>query len=230
MITTQRSKRLDGELYDNQDPNLLKEHLHVQILLHKYNHTLPHKAKTRKKLLQKILGHAPSDIVMEQPFYCDFGYNIFIGEHFYSNYNLTILDCNKVTIGDRCLIGPGVSIITVNHPLHRAARASHLEYAKPIVIGDDVWIGCGAIINPLQFSGSWNPRQSDTETGVNNLKKFSVSSSVNSFCFLCPFPNKLCFCPSISIPVMSEQLPQLQFHCFIFLGYLSVFIQIISKI
>ena len=148
MITTQRSKRLDGELYDNQDPNLLKEHLNVQILLHKYNHTLPHKAKTRKKLLQKILGHAPSDIVMEQPFYCDFGYNIFIGEHFYSNYNLTILDCNKVTIGDRCLIGPGVSIITVNHPLHRASRASHLEYAKPIVIGDDVWIGCGAIINP----------------------------------------------------------------------------------
>ena len=82
MITTPESKRLDGELYDNQDPNLLKEHLHVQMLLHKYNHTLPHKAKTRKKLLQKILGHAPSDIVMEQPFYCDFGYNIFIGEHF----------------------------------------------------------------------------------------------------------------------------------------------------
>jgi len=148
MKNIQKSKRLGGQLYDNQDPILLREHVYVQTLLHKYNALSPHREKARKRFLKKILGHTPGDIVMEQPFYCDFGYNIFIGEHFYSNYNLTILDCNRVTIGRNCLIGPNVSIITVNHPLDRSDRVNHLEYAKPVVIGDDVWIGCGAVINP----------------------------------------------------------------------------------
>ena len=74
--------------------------------------------------------------------------SIHIGSHFYSNYNLTILDCNKVTIGHHCLIGPNVSIITVNHPQDRKLRSRDLEYATPVTIGNDVWIGCGAIINP----------------------------------------------------------------------------------
>lgn len=148
MMNAEKSKRFDGELYYNQDPLLLREHLHVQTLLYTYNNLPPRKEKARRRLLKKILGHTPQDIVIEQPFYCDFGSNIFIGEHFYSNYNLTILDCNRVTIGDNCLIGPGVSIITVNHPLDRTKRVNHLEYAKPIRIGNDVWIGCGVIINP----------------------------------------------------------------------------------
>lgn len=147
-MNAEKSKRFNGELYYNQDPLLLREHLHVQTLLHTYNNLPPQKEKARRRLLKKILGHTPHDIVIEQPFYCDFGSNIFIGEHFYSNYNLTILDCNRVTIGDNCLIGPNVSIITVNHPLDRTQRVNHLEYAKPIRIGNDVWIGCGVIINP----------------------------------------------------------------------------------
>lgn len=148
MNNTEKSKRFGCEFYNNQDPLLLEEHLHVQALLHKYNHLKPSKAKKRRKILKKILGQPSKDMVIEQPFWCDFGYNIYLGEHFYSNYNLTILDCNKVIIGDNCLIGPNVSIITVNHPLDRKSRINHFEYARPIVIGNDVWIGCGAIINP----------------------------------------------------------------------------------
>ena len=148
MINTEKSKRLDGQFYYNQDPLLLEEHLNVQMLLHQYNHLPPNKRKKRRKLLKQILNHPPKDACIEQPFHCDFGYNIPIGSHFYSNYNLTILDCNKVTIGHHCLIGPNVSIITVNHPQDRKLRSRDLEYATPVTIGNDVWIGCGAIINP----------------------------------------------------------------------------------
>ena len=146
MINAEKSKRLDGQLYYNQDPLLLEEHLNVQMLLHQYNHLSPDKRKKRRKLLKQILDHPPKDACIEQPFHCDFGYNIRIGSHFYSNYNLTILDCNTVTIGHHCLIGPNVSIITVNHPQDRKLRSRSLEYAKPVSIGNDVWIGYEAVI------------------------------------------------------------------------------------
>lgn len=148
MNNAEKSKRLDGQLYNNQDRLLLQEHLKIQTHLHKYNRLSPSKEKKRRKLLKKIFTSLPKNICIEQPFYCDFGYNIQIGEHFYSNYNLTILDCNRVIIGSNCLIGPNVSIITVNHPQDRIKRINHLEYAKPVIIGNDVWIGCGVIINP----------------------------------------------------------------------------------
>lgn len=148
MENTQKSKRLACELYNNQDPLLLREHLKVQTLLYKYNLLPPAKTAKRFRLLSKMLGAVPKDACIEQPFHCDFGYNIYVGRHFYSNYNLTILDCNKVTIGNNCFIGPNVSILTVNHPQDRDTRIQNLEYAKPISIGDDVWIGGGVIINP----------------------------------------------------------------------------------
>lgn len=148
MNSNEKSKRLYFKLYNNQDPQLMQEHAHVQYMLHKYNHIKPSKTKKRRKILEKILGKTPDCMTIEQPFWCDFGYNIYLGNHFYSNYNLTILDCNKVIIGDNCLIGPNVSIITVNHPHNRTDRINHLEYAIPIIIGNDVWIGCGTIINP----------------------------------------------------------------------------------
>ena len=144
----EKTKRLEGLMYNNKDPQLLKAHLNLQKKLYQYNHLAPHKEKKRIKLLKKILGYFGPDICIEQPFLCDFGCNIFIGNHFYSNYNLTILDCNRVTIGDNCYIGPNVSIITVNHSLVRQERINNMEYAKPISIGNDVWIGCGVIINP----------------------------------------------------------------------------------
>ena len=147
-MNKEKSKRLEGKMYCNKDSFLLQEHLSVQKKLYRYNRIRPDKLKKRTRILKKILGSFGSDICMEQPFLCDFGYNIFIGDHFYSNYNLIILDCNKVTIGNNCFIGPNVSIFTVNHSLDRKERIHDLEYAKPITIGDDVWIGGGAIINP----------------------------------------------------------------------------------
>lgn len=147
-MNIEKSKRLSGEMYNNKDPLLLQEHLKVQSLLYRYNRLKPQKAKKKIRLLKQILGSFGNDICIEQPFLCDFGCNIFLGNHFYSNYNLIILDCNKVTIGNNCYIGPNVSILTVNHSLNRLERSLNQEYAKPVFIGNDVWIGCGAIINP----------------------------------------------------------------------------------
>lgn len=144
----EKNKCLRGELYSNKDPYLAKEHQNAINYCYKYNMLKAGQNKKKRKILKKLLAVIPKDIYIEPPFRCDFGLNITVGERFYSNYNLTILDCNKVTIGDNCLIGPNVSIITVNHPQNRIQRNSNLEYAYPIKIGNDVWIGANAVINP----------------------------------------------------------------------------------
>ena len=139
---------MNGELYSNADPYMKKEHWRAIKLSYKYSNLKVKQNKKKRKILEKLLGEIPKEIHIEPPFRCDFGINISVGERFYSNYNLTILDCNKVTIGENCLIGPNVIIATVNHPEDRDQRNSNLEYARPITIGNDVWIGAGAIINP----------------------------------------------------------------------------------
>ena len=148
MINTEKSKRLDGQLYYNQDPLLLEEHLNVQMLLHQYNHLPPNKRKKRRKLLKQILNHPPKDACIEQPFHCDFGYNIHIGSHFYSNYNLTILDVGKVIIGDHTMFAPNVSIYTAGHPIHPESRNSGYEYGISVTIGNNVWLGGNVVVVP----------------------------------------------------------------------------------
>ena len=108
----------------------------------------PTKIKARIQMIKNLFGKTTSRLYIEPPFYCDYGYNIEVGDNFYSNYNLTILDCAKVKIGDNVMIAPNVSIFTAGHPVDPILRVEGWEYAQPIEIGDNVWIGGNTVINP----------------------------------------------------------------------------------
>ena len=102
----------------------------------------------RQAVLKELFGAVGRNPRVTPLFYCDLGFNIFIGDDFYSNYNLTILDCAKVTIGNNCYIADNVGIYAVGHPTDRLLRRADIEYGAPVVIGDDVWIGGHTVINP----------------------------------------------------------------------------------
>lgn len=145
---TENEKRMAGELYFNKDPDIKKDLEDSRLMCYLYNQINPNNYEEKRIILKKLLGQIEGSFYIEQPFRCDFGKNIFLGDNFYSNYNLTILDCNEVHIGKNCLIGPNVSIFTVGHPIDCIQRRQSLEYAYPVKIGNDVWIGGGVIINP----------------------------------------------------------------------------------
>ena len=141
---TEKEKMLNGELYfADKDENLFNERIKCKILCHKYNNLFPDMLDERKRLIKEIIGKVSDNFHIEQPFYCDYGYNIEIGENFYSNHNLVILDPAKVKFGDNVFIGPNCGFYTAEHPLDAETRNKGLEYAKPIIVGDNVWIGGG---------------------------------------------------------------------------------------
>ena len=111
------------------------------MLCWEYNNLAPIEIEKRKEIIKKLLGNTGKNFHIEQPFMCDYGYNIKIGENFYSNHNLIILDPNLVTFGDNVFIGPNCSFYTPLHPLDADTRNKYLEYAKPIKIGNNVWFG-----------------------------------------------------------------------------------------
>ena len=102
----------------------------------------------RDGILRELLGTCGANAFVEPAFRCDYGYNIHVGENFYANYDLIILDVCEVRIGKNCMIAPRVSIFTAAHPLDAETRISGLEFGKPVTIGDNVWIGGHAVINP----------------------------------------------------------------------------------
>lgn len=139
---TEKEKAEQGLLYNaNFDPEINRERLFCQTLCERYNRIPLKRTKKRSRMLKRILYKTGKDIVIEQPFCCDFGYRITIGESFYANYNLIILDGAAVTIGSHVFIGPNCGIYAAGHPLDKRQRAEGLEYAYPITIGNDVWIG-----------------------------------------------------------------------------------------
>ncbi|TYP96918.1 maltose O-acetyltransferase [Sphingobacterium allocomposti] len=137
-----------GEIYKASGKELFEERQHAKEQLFLFNNLEPSKIKARKQLLKKLLGGTTSRFYIEPPFRCDYGYNIYLGDNFYANYNLTILDCAPVRIGDNVMMGPNVSLFTAGHPIDAAMRASGWEFAKPIVIGDNTWIGGQTVVNP----------------------------------------------------------------------------------
>jgi len=145
---TEKSKMLSGELYNPNDPVLVAERHRARLLFQTINQLNDDSKKERKKLLYELLEHAGKGLWVEPPFYCDYGYNIHTGKNVFFNFNCVVLDVMKVEIGDHVLIGPDVQIYTATHPLDAKTRNSWLEYAKPVTIGNDVWIGGGAIIYP----------------------------------------------------------------------------------
>ena len=138
-----------GQLYDaNYDTDLIAMRTAAKQLCHEYNLLSPQQVEDKKQLLNKLLGSHRKDLIIEPPFVCDFGFNIHLGENFFSNHNLVILDGAPVTIGDNVFIGPCVGIHTAGHPLDKERRNEGLEYAKPVNIGNSVWIGAGVHILP----------------------------------------------------------------------------------
>ena len=146
-MKSEKEKMLAGELYSAIDEELCKEREYAKNLTFDFNNTRPDEKVKRQEILRQLLK-AKGSFCIEAPFYCDYGYNIEVGENFFANYGCTILDVSTVKIGDNVLLAPNVQIYTATHPTDPAERLKGLEFAKPIVIGNNVWIGGGTIICP----------------------------------------------------------------------------------
>ena len=145
---TEKQKMMEGLAYQANDKELVKERLYAKKELKKFNDSEVQHVKQRKLILKQLFGESDANFYVEPPFRCDYGYNIFIGDNFYANYNLTILDCAKVSIGRNVMFGPNISLFTAGHPIHFEPRNAGWEYAYPISIGDNVWIGGCTVVNP----------------------------------------------------------------------------------
>jgi maltose O-acetyltransferase len=138
---------LAGELYNSLDSELVKEREYARELVFDFNQTRPTDMAKRKDLLNRLI-RAKGSFYIEPPFHCDYGYNIEIGDNFYANFGCVILDVCKVQIGDNALLAPNVQIYTAAHPTDPKERLTGREFARPINIGNNVWIGGGAILCP----------------------------------------------------------------------------------
>ncbi|WP_281976118.1 sugar O-acetyltransferase [Halobacillus litoralis] len=148
MGVTEKEKMLSGELYEPWDDELIIERSRARQLTNSLNQTKDSENHYRKQLIEDLFGTIEGEMGLEPPFYCDYGYNIHVGEGFFANFNCVFLDVCPITIGKRVLIGPNVQLYTATHPIDRKMRASGLEAGKPITVGDDVWIGGNAVVNP----------------------------------------------------------------------------------
>lgn len=146
---TEKEKRDLGEIYNpNYDKELINEMLKAKDLCYEYNNLKPSEIEKREEIINKILGKAGKNIRIEQPFLCDYGYNMSVGDNFYANHGLIILDAAKVEIGDNVFIAPNCNIYTAYHPINTEERNEGLEYAKSVKIGNNVWIGGNVTILP----------------------------------------------------------------------------------
>ena len=146
-MKSEKEKMLSGENYDAFDKTLMKERLHANQLTYEFNHTKPTEIQRRNEIIKQLIS-TKERFLIEPPFRCDYGYNIKVGKDFYANYGCIILDCHSVTIGDYVMFGPNVQVYTATHPIDPIARQSGVEYAKPVIIGDSVWIGGNSVICP----------------------------------------------------------------------------------
>ena len=139
---------LAGELYRPGDAEIQVDQAANKTWMVRYNAAAARPVSERHELLSERLGHVGADAVIRPPFFCDFGYNIRLGDGVFLNFNCVILDVVEVSIGDRTQIGPATQIYAADHPRDPAARRSGIEFGRPVSIGSDVWIGGGAIILP----------------------------------------------------------------------------------
>lgn len=144
---SEKQKMLEGHLYQPYSSELYKDREFCKGLLYEYNQLSPLDKDSRDFILKKLLK-CKGELCIEQPFYCSYGYNITIGLNFYSDIGLTILDQGGVTFGDNVIIGPHVNIYTAAHPYNEVQRIKGLEYSKPVIIYDNVWIGGNVTILP----------------------------------------------------------------------------------
>ena len=144
----QKERMLAGLPYKAWLDGLAEERLENKKRIYKYNNLPPDAEKEQEVLIKEILGKTGENVHIEAPFHCDYGYNIEVGENFFANYNLTVLDVGKVRIGKNAQIAPNVSIYTAGHPIHPDSRNSGYEYGIEVTIGDNVWIGGNVCLMP----------------------------------------------------------------------------------
>ena len=145
---SQRERMLSGDLYRADDPELQHELLRAAKLMFNHNSSRPDDIATRQRILSELLGSIGPGAEIRAPLYCDYGYNIRIGARTFVNYGLVALDVAPITIGEDGQIGPNVQLLTATHPVDARSRHQKWEYSRPINIGNNVWIGGGAIIGP----------------------------------------------------------------------------------
>lgn len=152
-MRTELEKMLAGELYDPLDPDLVRARDRARDLCQDLNATREAQQEERRRIARELFGSGGESVWLQPPFYCDYGSNIRLGERVFFNFNCVVLDVCEVKIGDYTLFGPAVQIYTATHPMNAELRRKQ-EFAKPIEIGSDVWVGGGAIICPGVKIGS----------------------------------------------------------------------------
>jgi maltose O-acetyltransferase len=147
-VGAERERMVAGELYRADDPELVRERARARALTARYNSTGQDEQADRRALLSELLAELGSEAWIEPPFFCDYGWNISLGERAFMNFNCVVLDVAPVRIGALTKIGPAVQLCTATHPKEPDKREGGLEYAVPIEIGRNVWIGAAAIVGP----------------------------------------------------------------------------------
>src|SRR5437899_3945630 len=152
-MLSERDKMLAGELYDPLDPELVRARERARDLCQDLNATRERDQDARRRIVTELFGRGGDSAWMPPPFFCDYGSNIQLGERVFFNFNCVVLDVCRVTVGDFTLFGPAVQIYTATHPMNAELRRKQ-EFARPVDIGSDVWVGGGAIICPGVRIGS----------------------------------------------------------------------------
>jgi maltose O-acetyltransferase len=152
-MSSERDKMLAGQLYDPLDPELVRARDRARNLCQDLNATREADQEARRRILRELFGAGGDSVWMQPPFFCDYGSNILLGERVFFNFNCVVLDVCGVTVGDFTLFGPAVQIYTATHPMNAVLRRKQ-EFAKPVEIGSDVWVGGGAILCPGVKIGS----------------------------------------------------------------------------
>lgn len=147
-MKTEKEKMLDGEMFYGYDPELMELHRRALRLTKEYSDCCIVDSPRKTEILRQLLPNADPTLGIQPPFTCDFGFNVYGGENGFINYNCTILDTARISLGKNILIGPNVQFYAPMHPVDYQERVTGVEYGKPITIGDDCWIGGGAIFCP----------------------------------------------------------------------------------
>ena len=146
---TEKEKMKNKMLYNaNYDEELIKERIIAKDLCYEYNQLKPSDLENQRKIIKKLFGKTKENFSIVSPFWCDYGYNIEVGDNFFANHNMVILDGAKVIFGDNVFIAPNCGFYTAGHPIDSERRNEGLEYAYPITVGNNVWIGAGVQVMP----------------------------------------------------------------------------------
>ena len=172
---TEKQKMLNEEYYDASGEELTNERTYAKELCYDYNLLRPSEKEKMKEIIKKLFKSTGNQFKINPPFFCDYGYNISIGENFHANHNLVILDVCEVTFGNNVLIGPNVGIYTAGHPVNVELRNESLEYGKKIKIGNNVWIGGNVCILPGVTIGD------NATIGAGSVVTKDIPSNVTAF-------------------------------------------------